>query len=232
MPAPSTALYGFTAKSSPVSGDYLHLASTADGGADRKALVSALFTNTALTTPDLGAATGTSLVLSGAATAATFNKVTITAPASGSTLTIANGKTLTVNNTLTLAGTDGTTMTFPSTSATLARTDAANTFTGVQTMTSPNLITPTIGVASGTSLGTTGAITAMNATAIPAGGTSGSGFLFSSTANFGVFFGSGAPSISAAKGSLYLRSDGSSTSTRAYVNTDGSTTWTAITTAA
>lgn len=76
------------------------------------------------------------------------------------------------------------------------------------------------------------AITALSATAIPAGGTAGSGFKFSSTANFGVFFGSGAPSLSAAKGSLYLRSDGSSTSTRMYVNTDGSTTWTAVTTAA
>ena len=48
-----------------------------------------------------------------------------------------------------------------------------------------------------------------------------------------VYSGSGAPSISAAvKGSLYLRSDGSSTSTRAYIATDTSGTWTAITTAA
>ncbi len=46
---------------------------------------------------------------------------------------IASGKKVTVSNTLTLAGTDGTTMTFPSTSATVARTDAAQTFTGVQT---------------------------------------------------------------------------------------------------
>lgn len=45
---------------------------------------------------------------------------------------IASGKTLTANNTVTLAGTDGTTMTFPSTSATIARTDAGNTFTGNQ----------------------------------------------------------------------------------------------------
>lgn len=45
------------------------------------------------------------------------------------TLVIASGKTATINNTLTFAGTDGTTMTFPTTSATVARTDAANTFT-------------------------------------------------------------------------------------------------------
>lgn len=69
-------------------------------------------------------------------------------------------------------------------------------------------------------------------TSIPAGGTAGAGLLMSSTSNFGVFFGSGAPTLSAAKGSLYLRSDGSSTSTRLYVNTDGATTWTNVTTAA
>lgn len=49
----------------------------------------------------------------------------------------AASKTLTINNSLTLSGTDGTTMTFPSTSATIARTDAANTFTGVQTFSTP-----------------------------------------------------------------------------------------------
>lgn len=69
------------------------------------------------------------------------------------------------------------------------------------------------------------------AIAIPAGGTTGQGLRMSSTANFGVFFGSGAPTLSAAQGSIYLRSDGNSTSTRAYINTNGSTAWTAITTA-
>jgi len=48
----------------------------------------------------------------------------------------------------------------------------------------------------------------------------------------GIFFGSGAPTISAPQGSLYLRTDGSSVSTRMYVNTNGSTTWTNVTTAA
>lgn len=67
---------------------------------------------------------------------------------------------------------------------------------------------------------------------IPAGGTAGLGLMFSSTANFGIFFGSGAPTLAAAKGSLYMRSDGSSTSTRAYVNTNGSTTWANLTASA
>lgn len=45
--------------------------------------------------------------------------------------------------------------------------------------------------------------------------------------------GSGSPSgsVTAPKGSLYLRTDGSSSSTRAYVNTNSGTSWTAITTA-
>lgn len=70
------------------------------------------------------------------------------------------------------------------------------------------------------------------ATAIPAGGSTTFGFTATSTANFGMFFGSGAPSLSAAKGSIYLRSDGSATNNRMYVNTDGGTTWTAVTTVA
>ena len=52
----------------------------------------------------------------------------------------AAGKSFTTNNSLTLAGTDGTTMTFPSTSATIARTDAAQTFTGVQTLSSSPIL--------------------------------------------------------------------------------------------
>lgn len=58
-------------------------------------------TNTTLTTPTLGVATATSV-----------NKVALTAPATGSTLTIADGKTLTQSNTLTYTGTDGSTVNF------------------------------------------------------------------------------------------------------------------------
>lgn len=79
-----------------------------------------------LTTPTLGVATATSV-----------NRVAITAPLNSATLTIADGKTLTANHSLTLAGTDSTTMTFPSTSASIARTDAAQTFTGTQTFSGP-----------------------------------------------------------------------------------------------
>lgn len=87
---------------------------------DKTGSGSAVFsTSPTLVTPVLGVATATSI-----------NKVAITAPASSATLTIANGKTLTVNNSIALTGTDSTVMTFPSTSATIARTDTGQTFTG------------------------------------------------------------------------------------------------------
>ena len=87
-----------------------------------------------------------------------------------------------------------------------------------------------IGDVSGATVTVTGNVTADSGTAPAAGGMA--AFLASSTAGLGIYVGSGAPTISAAQGSLYLRTDGSSTSTRAYINTDGATTWTAITTAA
>lgn len=66
----------------------------------------------------------------------TINLLTLTQPATAATLTLANNKTFTVSNTLTLAGTDSTTLTFPTTSATIARTDAGQTFTGSQVVSS------------------------------------------------------------------------------------------------
>lgn len=66
------------------------------------------------------------------------------------------------------------------------------------------------------------ALTAGGATAINLGSTSGPN----------LYVGSGVPTLSVPKGSLYLRSDGTSTSTRAYIATDAAGTWTAITTAA
>jgi hypothetical protein len=61
------------------------------------------------------------------------------------TVLVANGKILTVSNSLTLAGTDGTILTFPSTTATIARTDAAQTFTGDQTFSGQIISTVTTG---------------------------------------------------------------------------------------
>jgi hypothetical protein len=70
-----------------------------------------------------------------------------------------------------------------------------------------------------------GVLTVSASTATPAGGSTAARLLFGTTAGFGIYYGSGTPSVSAAQGSIYLRSDGSSTTTRLYVNTDGSTTW-------
>ena len=85
-----------------------------------------LSTSPTLTTPVIGSATAT-----------TVNNVVISTPVLQATFTLGSGKTFAVNQSLTLAGTDSTTMTFPSTSASIARTDAAQTFTGTQTFSGP-----------------------------------------------------------------------------------------------
>ena len=86
-----------------------------------------LDTSPTLVTPTLGVASAT-----------TINKVTLTTPATGSTLTIADGKTLTASNSLTLAGTDSTTITFQGTDTYVGRTTT-------DTLTNKTLTTPTIG---------------------------------------------------------------------------------------
>ena len=116
-------------------------------------------TSPTLVTPTLGVAVATSI-----------NKIAITAPATSATLTIADSKTLTANNSITLAGTDATTMTFPGTSATIARADAAQTFTGnqtfsnaivgsIQSLSGPGAVNITTGTTAFTSTGAGNALT-------------------------------------------------------------------------
>jgi hypothetical protein len=99
----------------------------------------------------------------GVATATTINKVTLTAPATGSTLTIADGKTLTASNTLTFTGTDTSSIAFgaggtaaytgdklsvfaATTSSELAGVISDETGSGVLVFgTSPTIATPLIG---------------------------------------------------------------------------------------
>lgn len=168
-----------------------------------------------------GTATG-GITLGRAVTlSSTINKVTITAPASAATLTLVTGSSLITSGafatTLTATGTTNVTLPTTGTLATLAGSEALSnkTITGV-----------TVGI--------TGAFTARNATATPAAASSVAALLFSTTALLGVFWGTGSPNtaLTAAKGSLYLRTDGSTTNDRIYTNTDGSTAWTNITTAA
>lgn len=116
-------------------------------------------TSPTLVTPTLGVAVATSI-----------NKIAITAPATSATLTIADSKTLTANNSITLAGTDATTMTFPGTNATIARADAAQTFTGnqtfsnaivgsIQSLSGPGAVNITTGTTAFTSTGAGDALT-------------------------------------------------------------------------
>lgn len=118
-----------------------------------------LATSPTLTTPVLGVASATSI-----------NKVAITAPATSATLTIADGKTFTVSNTLTFTGTDTSSVAFgtggtvayqggtlaqfaSTTSAQLAALMSDETGSGALVFaTSPSLVTPTLGVASATSI--------------------------------------------------------------------------------
>lgn len=121
-------------------------------------------TSPTLATPTLGVATATSV-----------NKVTITAPATGSTLTIADGKTLTASNTLTFTGTDSSSVNFAAggtaaytdtglnqfaatSSAQLAGVISDETGSGALVFaTSPTLVTPVLGTpTSGTLTNCTG----------------------------------------------------------------------------
>ena len=129
-------------------------------------------TSPTLVTPVLGVASATSI-----------NKVAITTPATGSTLTIADGKTLTVSNTLTLTGTDTSSVAFgaggtvayvanklsvfaATTSAELAGVISDETGTGSLVFAnSPTLVTPTLGAALATSITATSGNMTVNAAA-------------------------------------------------------------------
>jgi len=80
-------------------------------------------------------ASGPTLVapILGAATATSINRVILTDPGADATFSLAAAKVFAVNNSFVFNGTDHTIMTFPSTDAILARTDAAQSFTGNQT---------------------------------------------------------------------------------------------------
>ncbi|NBU69992.1 MAG: hypothetical protein EBS53_00860 [Bacteroidetes bacterium] len=126
-------------------------------------LTNKTLTSPTLTSPTLGVASATSI-----------NKLTITAPATSATLTVADGKTLTANNTLTLTGTDSSSVAFgaggtvaytgnklsafaSTTSSELAGVISDETGSGALVFaTSPSLTTPTIGSGGANFSGTTG----------------------------------------------------------------------------
>ena len=103
---------------------------------------SLVFSNTpTLTTPNIGVATAT-----------TVNKVTITAPATSASLTLAQGSTLATAGAFstTLTATAATNVTLPTT-GTLSTLAGAETLTN-KTLTAPVLTTPALGVATATSI--------------------------------------------------------------------------------
>ena len=106
---------------------------------------------------------------------------------------------------------------------------ASTTFSGPVTSTN-GFIGSITGAVAATTVTATGTVTVDSATAVVAGGDA--AILMTTTAGLGIYVGSGVPTVSAAKGSLYLRTDGTTTNDRAYINTNGSTTWTALTTVA
>lgn len=141
-----SGISGYSGANGAGSGDVIGPASSTDNAAARfDSTTGKVIQDSAVTIADT----------TGDITGGKYNKVTITAPATSATLTIADGKTftandnvtvgtggitlgnsggfvaaaskvLTANNSITLAGTDSTTMTFPSTSKTLAANDGSN----------------------------------------------------------------------------------------------------------
>lgn len=180
---------------------------------------------------------GTSPSISGLTVTGSFTAAgLVTNAALANPATTVNGQTCTLGSTCTVTaaatsitvgvttiGSGTTSRILYDNAGTLGEYTITGTGTVVAMQTSPAFTTPDIGAATGASVGLTGGSTIYNATAIPAGGTSGSGYKFTSTSNYGVFFGSGVPTLSAAQGSLYLRSDGTP-----YYNTNGSTGWTSL----
>ena len=91
-------------------------------------------------TPTLGVASGT-----------TFNKLTLTPPATGSTFTLADGKTFTVSNTLTFTGTDGSSVAFGA-GGTVLYANQTITLSGIVTGSGTTAITTSFGTFSSATL--------------------------------------------------------------------------------
>lgn len=113
-----------------------------------------------------------------------------------------------------------------------------NTTSSSNTVTGALIVAGGLGVGGavqGGSLGSASAIVSAGQifAASSSGVTAGGGAVAVSFGNassfaFGIYYGSGAPTISAPQGSLYLRTDGAA-NTRVYINSNGSTTWVGMT---
>ena len=202
-------------------------AATSTGNYNRVCL-NATSTALGLTVDNIGSATGDfSLKVNGTAQSlvtvalpTTADQLVCFSNTTGGLKACTSGATITIGTTAISGGTD--TKVLYDNNGVVGEYTISGTGDVAMTNT-PSFTTPALGAATGASISLTGAATIFNATSIPAGGSAGDGYKLSSTSNFGVFFGSGAPTLAAAQGSLYLRSDGVP-----YYNTDGSTSWTSL----
>lgn len=132
---------GDTSRTLSMSGDITTAANFTTSGANALTLTTTGSTNVTLPTTGILA----SLAGSEALTNKTYNGNTWTAGTG--TLTIAAGKTLTYNNSITIAGTDSTTMTFPSSNGTISTLNlTSQTITGGVIVTSQSQSTGNITV--------------------------------------------------------------------------------------
>lgn len=138
---PSTAMLGGVFSSAAVTNQFLTGIGT-NGAVTRAQPSAADLSNGTTGTGALVLANTPTLItpILGVATATSINKVTLTAPATSSTLTIADGKTLTASNTLTLTGTDGTTFAMPAASDTLMGRASTDTITGTKSFNSTRFV--------------------------------------------------------------------------------------------
>jgi hypothetical protein len=87
------------------------------------------------------------------------------------------------------------------------------------------------GVGIGKALNVAGAVSGRQSLATPAAASAVAGLTMGSAA-VGFYWGTGAPSVTAPKGSIYIRTDATTTTTRLYINTNAGTTWANFTTSA
>jgi len=216
-----TKITDYAAKDALNTGDPTKLVKGTEIGADLDAVAVAVATKAdtaspTLVTPVLGVATATSLqAIIGNVTPAAGTFTSLTATGAFTSLGLDDNATA---KALTLSGSGANSVTI------------ANSATNPTIGTSAGSLAISSTVAITGNAAASGQLQCYSGTAAPAGGTAGVGVLIGSSGSFGVFFGSGAPTLSAAKGSLYLRTDGTGTGDRMYVNT-GTTNWTAVTTA-
>jgi len=180
-----------------------------------------------------GALTGTTATMSGAltGTSATMSGTVTTPVVSGGAATLVlnapTGQRVSkrINN-VSIVETQNNAM-YPGTTNTIALGATTNRWATVA-----SVLGDFTGALTGTTATFTGNVTLNSTLAVGAGAATQAFVKASSTANLGIYYGTGAPAFTAAKGSLYSNTTATTTTTRLFVNTDGAATWASLTTSA